>query len=130
VTDVRGGARISVARLKEVLDASALDEPANGTIDDALANHLNRASLQIDVIEAQADVSDETLEYLELYWAAEVATSQFPQAVSESMMSASKDYDVRTTYGELAVDMDPTGTLGGAGGDGGGAAVFDVPEVK
>lgn len=117
---LRSGARVNPSEVAEMFDTS-LDA-------DALTHHINTASLRVDdIAAADSTVSSERLTQIELYWAAEVACTQDPRALSEGIKNSNVDYNVTSTYGEMAVDLDPTGTLREEGVK---TAQFDVPNVK
>lgn len=117
---LRSGARVTASEVKEIFDTDLSDS--------ALHAHINYASKIVDQIEAEApSTDDETLELIELYWSAEVATTQDPRAEREQLKTSNVTYDIRTTYGEMAIDLDPTGTLASTTK---GKATLDVPNAK
>lgn len=93
-----------------------------------LHNHINVAAERVDEIAAaDSSVADQRLALIEQYLAAHVATVQDPRASKEDHESFAVTYQ-RTTYGQTAVELDPTGTL--AGDTDGSDVEFFVPDTK
>lgn len=76
----------------------------------SLVKHIKAASSVVDEVQATGEVGPERLELIELYLAAHYATVQDPRVGSESVGSASYDYE-RTEYLEMADNLDPTNTV-------------------
>lgn len=83
----------------------------------ALETHINMAAAMVDdIVEAASEpIDDETLELIETYLAADIASSQDPRVSSSSVGDSSFDYvgpTKETQYWQIANRLDPTGTLG------------------
>lgn len=92
---------------------------------DVLEQHIMAANAKVnDISKKDPSITEEKLGLIELYTAAHFATVQDPQVSSESIGSASWGYSL-TEYLEIAISLDPTGTLDPDGSDPADIHVFD-----
>jgi len=113
-------ARTDVATVKAAFDTS-LDA-------DAIKFWINAAYPDIDAVaNAGTNLSSDELARLEAIWAMHKASAQDPRATQRSGESRSESYGDRPTYREMAVELDDTGTLAGAGKP---TASLSAPDVK
>jgi len=88
--------------------------------DSAISDWITRASMRIDDVEdADPSIEDAKLKELETLVAQHLAASQDPRHESESGASRSVEFQGETgegmkstKYGQAALELDPTGTLG------------------
>lgn len=118
-------ARTNTTDVDEILDTSL----STG----ALQAYVDAASDVVDDVAAKdSSISSGRLERIEKFYAAHLATAQDPRHSSQSRETASVSNEDRTTnananYKELAVSLDPTGVVSGAGKP---AATLSVPDAK
>jgi hypothetical protein len=116
-------ARTSESAVQDVLNTSITN----------LTPWIEAATEVVDDIAAQDSTIDSTrLEKIERFYAAYLATAKDPRFESQSGASRSGSYydvegDGNASYKEVAISMDPTGTVDSAGKP---SATVDVPDVK
>lgn len=92
---------------------------------DVIERHILAANSRVNEIkENDPSIGEPKLEVIELYYAAHVLTTQDPQVSTEALGSGEWDYDL-TEYLEIAISLDPTGTLDPDEGDPANFHVFD-----
>jgi len=104
---LRANARTTPGDVADLLDAP----PANT---DDLIPFVNAASYQVDRIEAEAPGADAALlAEVETWLAAHLSTTRNTVLSSEKQESYSADFLRETSYGETAMNLDPTSVLSG-----------------
>lgn len=94
--------RTSESQVRDIFDTN---------LDDAsLVQHIRAANTIVDEVAQASNLGSERLEMIEMYLAAHYASVQDPRVTSESVGSASYDYQ-QTEYLQMAKTLDPTGVV-------------------
>jgi len=114
-------------------NASDVDDVLDTTLSSSvLSAYVTAANRVVDrIADADSSIDAATLEDIEKFYAAYLASAQDPQADSRSSASRSVSYrdvdgDGNASYKEIAVALDPTGTIADSDKPSAGVNVLDA----